>query len=127
MLKSLLWKHAILFEETYGLQACTDYLEYSLHIVEDISRHSCPDNYWCYVFEQLVSSHKDQTTNQKQICKTLSDRIHQLRFIDDHLSSCQQNDHISECFLSYVSSEETMHNHASTIQEAMLLKDFLSA
>ena len=116
MLKSLLWRHAIHFEETYGLQACTDNLEYSLHVVEDISRHSCPDNYWCYVFERLVSFHKDQSTNQKQICKTLSDRIHQLRFVNDYLSSCQQSDPIPECFLSYVSSEEPLRVHASTIQ-----------
>ena len=54
LFKSLLWKHAILFEETCGVQACTDNLEYSLQIVEDISRYSCPDNYWCYVFECLV-------------------------------------------------------------------------
>ena len=66
LLKRLLWRHPILYEKIYGLQACSDNLEYSLHMVEDIPRHSSPDNYWCYVYERLVSFHKDQSTNQKQ-------------------------------------------------------------
>eukprot|EP00731_Ephydatia_muelleri_P006898 Em0003g1146a len=50
--KKLLWKHAIMFEELYGLSSCTENLEYSLHMPEDIVRFSTLDNYWCYVFER---------------------------------------------------------------------------
>lgn len=70
-----------MYEHVYGKQAFSENLEYSLHIVEDIKRHSTVDNYWCYVFERFVKFHNAQTTNQKQLCKTLSDRIHQLQFV----------------------------------------------
>ena len=69
LLKKLLWKHAIMYEHVYGKQACSENLEYSLHIVEDIKRHSTVDNYWCYVFERSVKFHNAQTTNQKELCK----------------------------------------------------------
>lgn len=49
---------------------------------EDISRHSSLDNYWCYMFERLVSFHKQQANNRKNICKTLADRVHQLHFVE---------------------------------------------
>ena len=47
----------------YGLQACTPNLEHSIHMTDDIVRHSTLDNYWCYVYERLVSFHKEETTN----------------------------------------------------------------
>ena len=46
--RKVLWKHAILFEEIYGLASCTENLEYSLHTTEDVKRHSLLDNYWCF-------------------------------------------------------------------------------
>ena len=52
----------------------------------DIPRHSALDNYWCYVYERLVSFHKEQTTNPKQLCKTLANRIHQFDFVNLYFS-----------------------------------------
>ena len=43
-LKNLLWSHAIHFEHIYSTAACTENVEYSLHIPDDIRRHSSPDN-----------------------------------------------------------------------------------
>ena len=59
----MLWKHAILFESMYGLQACTPNLEPSIHMTDDIGRHSTLDKFWCYIYERLVSFHKEETTN----------------------------------------------------------------
>ena len=72
--KKLLWLHAILFEELYGLSACTKNLEYSLHMTEDIHRHSLLDNYWCYLYERQVKYYKQQSSNMKLLCKTFADR-----------------------------------------------------
>ena len=63
-LKKLLWSHAIHFEHLYGTSACTENVEYSLHIPDDIRRHSSPDNYWCYMYERQVCFYERQTTNQ---------------------------------------------------------------
>ena len=49
VLHNLLWKHAIFLESLYGITSCTENVEYSLHMAEDIERHSTLDNYWCYV------------------------------------------------------------------------------
>jgi hypothetical protein len=75
LLASLLWRHAILYERLYVLSACTESVDYSHHLPDDLHRHSTPDNYWCYLYERLVRHYKQQTTNQKQLCKTYSDRV----------------------------------------------------
>jgi len=36
-LNHLMWKHPILYKNLYGLDACTENVEYSTHMVEDIS------------------------------------------------------------------------------------------
>ena len=38
-LSDLLWKHGILYERLYGLTACTENVEYTMHLPEDIKRH----------------------------------------------------------------------------------------
>ena len=86
-LKDLLWLHAIEYEELYGLSACTENVEYSLHLPEDIVRHSIPDNYWCYVYERLVKCYKRQTTNMKNVAKTFITRAAQVRFVTRYLST----------------------------------------
>ena len=68
--KQLLWSHAILYEELYGIKACTENVEYSLHMPEDVNRHSTLDNYWCYLYERQVKYYKQQTSNMKSLCKT---------------------------------------------------------
>ena len=82
----MLWKHAILFESIYGLQACTPNLEYSVYMADDVARHSTQDNYWCYIYKNLVSFHKEQTTNKKELCKNLKNIIHQLDFVNLYFS-----------------------------------------
>lgn len=54
-------KHAILLESQHGITACTENVEVSLHMVDDIERHSTLDNYWCFVYERLVKFYKQQT------------------------------------------------------------------
>jgi len=54
LLRSLLWKHAILLEALHGITACTENVEVSLHMVDDIERHSTLNNYWCFVYEWLL-------------------------------------------------------------------------
>ena len=63
----------------YGLSACTENLEYSLHMTEDVKQHSLLDNYWCYLYERQVK-YKQQTSNMKSLCKTFADRANQLYF-----------------------------------------------
>ena len=64
-LEHLLWKHAIMYEELY---ACTENVEYSLHMPEDVQWHSTPNNYWCFMYERLVCYYKRQTINMKALC-----------------------------------------------------------
>ena len=83
----ILWKHAILYEELYGLAACTENVEYSLHMPEDVQQHSIPDNYWCFMYERLMHYYKRLTTNMKALCKTFADPASQVHFIDTYLES----------------------------------------
>ena len=73
-LDSLTWAHAIAAEEYYGLGICTENLEYSTHLSQDVKRHSSPDNYSCEVFERAIRTHKQQTHNAKGIEKTFAER-----------------------------------------------------
>ena len=66
-LRNVVWTHAINPEEYYGLNHCTENVEYSIHIVEDIIRHSTPDSYACELSECAVRIHKQQTHNSKGI------------------------------------------------------------
>lgn len=77
--RELLWCHVIWYEHLYGITACTENVEYSLHIPDDIVRHSSPDNYWCYMYERQVCFYKRQTTNQKQYAR--HSHIGQLSFV----------------------------------------------
>ena len=85
--KQLLCSHAILYEELYGINACTENVEYSLHMPEDVKRHSTLDNYWCYLYERQVKYYKQQTSNMKSLCKTFADRACQLQFMMTFLST----------------------------------------
>lgn len=51
-----LWKHAILLKSLYGFTS----LQVSLHMVEELERHSTLGNYWCFVYEWLVRFYKQQ-------------------------------------------------------------------
>ena len=85
--KKLVWAHAIRYEELYGLSACSENVEYCLHMPEDIERHSLMDNYWCYLYERLVKYYKQQSSNMKNLCKTFADRAAQLQFVNTYLTS----------------------------------------
>ena len=73
-LETLTWAHAVAAEEYYGLHICTENLEYSTHLCDDVKRHSSPDNYSCEVFERAIRVHKQQTHNAKGIERTLAER-----------------------------------------------------
>ena len=73
-LESLTWAHAVAAEEYYGLGICTENLEYSTHLSQDVKHHSSPDNYSCEVFERAIRTHKQQTHNAKGIEKTFAER-----------------------------------------------------
>ena len=120
-----LWSHAIAYEKLYGLSACTENTEYSLHIPEDIKRHSLPDNYWCYMYERQVRFYKQQSTDQKQICKTFSNRASQLRFITEYFA-CQPLQKSGSGLLSSISLTEPVLLAQKTVDQAYKLKDELS-
>ena len=122
-LSKLLWKHAITYEELYGLSACTENLEYALHLPEDIRRHSTPDNYWCYVYERLVKYYKRQTTNQKNIALTYITRAAHLQFAS-HYFACKgtATDDIPRPKQNFAAP---ILLRSSTIQEAFTLKEFI--
>ena len=122
--KGLLWKHAILYENLYGIASCTENLEYSLHMPEDVRRHSMLDNYWCYLYEYQVKYYKQQTPNIKCLCKTFADRACQLRFISTYLSSHRHDHHIpsNQLTLNSISKPPVLLN-ASSVQYAIELKE----
>ena len=77
-----MWTHAIKAEEYYGLSICTENLEYSVHIADDINRHSSPDNYSCELFERAIRIHKQQTHNSKGIEASFALRESMRQFIN---------------------------------------------
>ena len=127
LLKQLLWRHAVLYENYYGTSACSENVEYSLHLTEDIVRHSTPDNYWCFLFERMVSIHKQQTTNMKQLCKTLANRCAQLQFVNTYLETHETPSSLPKMSfdLEEIARKPVML-HARSIENALALKEFLS-
>ena len=83
-LEKLLWSHAIRAEEFYGLHMCTKNLEYSVHVAEDIRRHSSMDNYSCELYERAILKHKAQKHNAKGLEKTFAVRENMRNFLDDY-------------------------------------------
>ena len=63
---------------------CTENLEYSTHLSQDVKRHSSPDNYSCEVYERAIRTHKQQTHNAKGIEKTFAERENIRLFIRRH-------------------------------------------
>ena len=80
-LDKLLWSHAIRAEEFYGLGICTENLDYSTDMTEDIYRHSSPDNYLCDMYERSIRTIKSQKNNSKGIDTTYVGRELLRRFI----------------------------------------------
>ena len=62
-------------------------MECSVHMADDIERHSTLDNYWCFVYKHLVKFYKQQTTIMRSPCKTFADRAQQLRFVDMYIET----------------------------------------
>ena len=83
-LEKLLWSHAIKAEECYGLPMCTENLEYSVHVAQDIKRHSSMDNYSCELYERAILRHKAQKHNAKGLEKTYATRECLGNFLDDY-------------------------------------------
>lgn len=73
-LKALAWSHAIAAEEYYGPDFCSENLEYSTHMADEIVRHSSPDNYSCELYERAIRAHKQQKNNAKGLERTFEER-----------------------------------------------------
>ena len=125
-MRKLLWKHAILLEYLYGTKACTENVECSVHMVDDIERHSTLDNYWCFVYEHLVIFYKQQTTNMKSLCKTFADRAQQLRFVDMYIETHTPLD-TRRVEFNLEELEKGIILQTKTEQKGMEMKDFLSS
>ena len=123
-LRLLLWRHAIMYEELYGLSACTENVEYSLHMPDDIVRHSTLDNYWCYMYERQVRYYKRQTTNNKSLCKTYADRAQQLYFVNTYLQANSSICDASKYNIDHI-SEPPILLCAKTASDAVELKEYL--
>ena len=123
--KKLFWKHAILFEEVYGLSSCTENLEYSLHMPEDVKRHSLLDNYWCYLYERQVKYYKQQTSNMKCLCKSFADRANLLHFTSVLLSTHEMTTVNHESKFTCLSQQPLLLT-ASSMEQAIELKEFIS-
>lgn len=76
--------HAIRGEECYGLEMCNENLEYSVHVAEDIRRHSSMDNYSCELYERAILREKGQKHNAKGLEKTFSTRENMRNVLDDY-------------------------------------------
>ena len=66
-LKALAWSHAIAAEEYHGADFCTENLEYSTHLADEIFRHSSPDNYSCELYERAIRGHKQQKKTMQRV------------------------------------------------------------
>ena len=73
LFRNLAWRHNIMVEETFGLDACVITEHNLIHVADDISRFSSPDNYWVFDLERAVKRYVNQTTNHRNIEKTYSD------------------------------------------------------
>ena len=124
--QQLLWSHAILYEELYGINACTENVEYSLHMPEDVKRHSTMDNYWCYLYERQVKYYKQQTSNMKSLCKTFADRAYQLQFVTTFLST-HPGPAIEATHNLLEISKPPVFLSASSVDAAITLKEFLAS
>ena len=73
LFRNVAWRHNILVEETFGLEACVITEHNLIHVADDISRFSSPDNYWVFDLERAVKRYVNQSTNHRNIEKTYSD------------------------------------------------------
>ena len=73
LFRNLAWRHNIMVEETFGLDACVITEHNLVHVADDISRFSSPDNYWVFDLERAVKRYVNQSTNHRNIEKTYSD------------------------------------------------------
>lgn len=73
LFRNLAWRHNILVDETFGLNACVVTEHNLIHVADDISRFSSPDNYWVFDLERAVKRYVNQSTNHCNIEKTYSD------------------------------------------------------
>ena len=66
-LESIIWAHNIKAEELYGTTYCSENVEYAVHMLEEVKRHSSPDNYSCEMFKRIIRFHKLQKC-ESNIC-----------------------------------------------------------
>ena len=73
LFRNVAWRHNIMVEETFGLDACVVTEHNLVHVADDICRFSSPDNYWVFDLERAVKRYVNQSTNHRNIEKTYSD------------------------------------------------------
>ena len=103
LFRNLSWRHNIMVEETFGLDACVVTEHNLIHVADDISRFSSPDNYWVFDLERAVKRYVTQTTNHRNIEKTYSDnetRREVLQNLDLVRNKNKTNDLTQEEFVS---------------------------
>lgn len=126
-LDGLVWKHAVMAEEYYGLDFCSENLEYSTHIVSEIERHSSPDNYSCELYERAIRSHKLQKHNAKGIEKTYAERESIRHFINAYqlehgsLSTYGEGKHYKFNIQATLDNHVSFYFHEKSIEAATTL------
>ena len=87
-LRLFLWRHGIIYEKLYDLSACTENVEYSLHLPDDIVCHPpwTTIGVTCLSVKCVIT--KCQTTN-KSLCKTYADSVQQLYFVNTYLQGAE--------------------------------------
>ena len=73
LFSKLAWRHNIMVEEVFGLEACVITEHNLIHVADDIFHFSSPDNYWVFDLERAVKRYVNQSTNHRNIEKTYSD------------------------------------------------------
>lgn len=74
LFRNLAWCYNIMVEETFGFDACVVTEQNLIHVADDMSSVSSPNNYWVFDLERAVKHYVDQSTNHHNIAKTDIDR-----------------------------------------------------
>ena len=80
------------------------------------------------MYERLVSFYKQQTTNQKNLCKTFADRAAQLAFVDEYLELHPLSSSLeSSAFSSLSADVDPVVLAERTVDSALALKEYIAA
>ena len=57
----LAWRHDIMVEEVFGLEACVITEQNLMHVADNIFHFSSPDNYWVFDVQTAVKRYVNQS------------------------------------------------------------------